>query len=166
MQAKKIALCFQINLGKFKASERPQWTALMERIDKFFFSLLILRSVEGSSSSLVFNVPPSSRLQVCVEIPDRRGHLEELDAHGRPLIDEGNLTWLMDELPVLAAVAHFENASEAPFHIGVGSEAMHVSKYLKAYEDGSIDHLYAADGIGPKVYPHTTSTEFSFPLHA
>jgi hypothetical protein len=43
---KPLALCVHLNLGKFKHSERDEWSALMERVSKFFFSLLVLRSVE------------------------------------------------------------------------------------------------------------------------
>jgi hypothetical protein len=78
-----------------------------------------------------------------VEIPDRCGHLEELDAHGRPLVRHDSCTWLTEDIPVLAAVARLENAAEAPFDID--KEAIHVSKYLKAFEDGSIDQLYGGD---------------------
>lgn len=98
---KPLALCVHLNLGKFKHSERDQWSALMESVSKFFFGLLVLRSVEVRASSesrqqmsscsahthpptraqdplssLVFNVPPGCKLELLVEIPDRDAHLE------------------------------------------------------------------------------------------
>ena len=94
------------------------------------------------------NVPPGSQLQVLVEIPDRQGHLEEFDARGRPAASTDVLSWMAEELPVLAAVSTKQDATEAPFDIT--DEALHVSKYIKAYDNGTIDELYGAGG-GPKV---------------
>lgn len=137
----EIAISVQIQLGKFKASELDAWTRLMRLINKFFFKLLVLRSIEADT---VFNVPPSSKLKVFVEIPDRCGHLQELEA-----CSTSEIGWIADEIPVLAASSTFRDATRAPFD--VNEAATHVSKYLKSYEDGSIDQLYGSDSSGPKV---------------
>ncbi|KAL1496058.1 hypothetical protein AB1Y20_014686 [Prymnesium parvum] len=128
----EIAISVQIQLGKFKASELDAWTRLMSLINKFFFKLLVLRSIEADT---VFNVPPSSKLKVFVEIPDRCGHLQRSDTHELSHID-----WMADELPVVHSICKFTNAAVFPFDIS--RSAAHVSAYLKAYEDGSIDQLY------------------------
>eukprot|EP00966_Prymnesium_polylepis_P274808 6349804-Prymnesium_polylepis.1 len=72
LQAKgmSLALCVQINVGRFKHSEQSQWNALMETVSKLFFGILVLRSVEDPLSDVVFNVPPGCGLKVFVEIPD------------------------------------------------------------------------------------------------
>ena len=142
---KQLAVCFYINLGKFKHDEVGDWDDLMERIDRLFFDLLVLRSVRDPSSGHSFNVAPTSKLRVYVEIPDRSGHLEMSEQPNAPT----GSPWWIDQLPVLAAASKFEDASTAQFDIDPGSEAGHVSKYLKAYEDGSINTLYSA-ASGPK----------------
>ena len=40
-RATPMGVCFHINLGKFKCSERDKWDSLMNRINQFFFSLLV-----------------------------------------------------------------------------------------------------------------------------
>lgn len=152
-----LALRVHINVGKFKRSEHAQWRALMERVSKFFFRLLVLRSVEDPHSDLVFNLPPGCELKVLVEIPDRDGHLE-------PQLGEEALTaasrmardhkLFAEELPVLDALGKLVDAARLPFDIG--DEAMHVCKYLKAYDlpsgsEGSIDQQYGGGRGGPKV---------------
>jgi hypothetical protein len=139
-----LVFCFQINIGKFKHSERGGWDALMQRINKFFFDLLILHSVYDPSSGEVFNLPPGNKLSVLVEIPDRAGHLEEESGMD-------NCSGLDIELPVLAAVGKAFIASKSPFDIS--DEALHVAKYLKAFENGSIDNLFDA---------HATSADVCF----
>ena len=136
---KPLLAAFQINIGKFKRSEKAEWRALMNRISQLFISLLVLHQVEDPLSDEVFNVPPGRRLEVLVEIADRRGHLDE---------DEIGDLRLTDELPVLAAVGEIVDALAQPFD--VGAKAMHVSKYLKAFEDCTIDELYGSGGGGPK----------------
>eukprot|EP01047_Picozoa_sp_COSAG01_P012374 COSAG01_NODE_556_length_15526_cov_13.393725_1_plen_5121_part_01 len=141
-----MAVYFSINLGKFKGVELRQWSDLMQLISKFFFSLLVLRSVEDPSTGDCFNVPPGANLQVFVEIPDRQGHLEVQGARrsSSSLIEE-----IVAEVPILAAIGDFRDAAQAEFDIN--DEALHVAKYLKADQDGTIDQLYGGAGAsGPK----------------
>jgi len=136
---RKIALCFHLNIGKFKDTEIAEWTCLMERISRFFFDLVILKSVEDPESGQLFNVPPGSELQVFVELPDRHSHLDEHDvkfASRQAKFDT--------DIPVLAAVGCFVDASTKPFD--VTPEALHVAKYLMSYENGTIDQLYGGGG--------------------
>ena len=60
-----LALCVHLNLGKFKHTERDQWSALMESVSKLFFGLLVLRSVEvRPSSGSQFQIPPARLTRV------------------------------------------------------------------------------------------------------
>lgn len=146
---KEMIVCFQINIGKFKNSDHKNFVSLMEDINKFFVRLLVLKSVEDPDSGDVFNVPPDinkDKMRVFVEIPDRHGHLEETTASSRQHRGRG----LEHELPMLYAVGNLEDASKAIFD--VGEDAMHVAKYLKAYDKGTIDKLYggSSGSGGPK----------------
>ncbi|KAJ1401597.1 hypothetical protein B484DRAFT_405671, partial [Ochromonadaceae sp. CCMP2298] len=158
---KHLAIAFQINLGRFKHGEHEQWAQLMQRISKFFFSLLVLRSVEDSTTGCVFNIPYNCHLRVFVEIPDRGGHLE--GAPSSALLDTGRVGYGGDsgnggdggvsrkshpcaELPVLAVLGCCLDAGAAEFD--VQEDAAHVTKYLSAYESGVIDQLYATGGGG------------------
>ena len=154
---KSIVLSVFINVGKFKHSERSQWSSLMERVNKLFFGLLVLGSVEDPLSNVVFNMPPGSQLQLLVEIPDRDAHLEPppneaaLSAAERNARDR-RLLW--EELPVIAAASTFVYAAAQAFEID--ERAKHVCKYLKAYDDtlngrpGGIDQQYGAGAGGEK----------------
>eukprot|EP00908_Phaeocystis_cordata_P013252 Transcript_24297.p2 GENE.Transcript_24297~~Transcript_24297.p2 ORF type:complete len:659 (+),score=143.51 Transcript_24297:4110-6086(+) len=139
--------CFHINLGMFRLSERHQWDALMHSINRFFFGLLVLRSVEDPAGSR-FNLPPGCRCEVLVEIPHRAGHLEEEEALGTK-------AGLLQELPVL----YYTGTSiEPPKEFDVNDEVKLVCMYLKADKDGTIDHLYTrGEGGGPKVQTDLTS---------
>ena len=44
----------------------------MQRINTFFFSLLVLHNVEDPVSGHVFNILAACKLRVLVEIPDKR----------------------------------------------------------------------------------------------
>jgi Mg-chelatase subunit ChlD len=154
---KSIVLSVFINVGKFKHSERSQWSSLMERVNKLFFGLLVLGSVEDPLSDVVFNMPPGSQLQLLVEIPDRDAHLEPppnetaLSAAERNARDRRLLT---EELPVIAAASTFVDAAAQALEID--ERAKHVCKYLKAYDDtlngrpGGIDQQYSAGAGGEK----------------
>lgn len=143
--ATRMTICCQINIGKFKRSEGAQWIALMNLISKFFFGLLMLRCVESPLTASTFNVPPGCELKVLVEIPDRAGHFDETFSGTS---NEKIPGWLYEEVPVLAAVANCVRADQESFD--VCDEAIHVAKYLKAYDDGSIDQLYGSGSGGPK----------------
>ena len=151
-KGKSLALCVSINVGKFKRSERGEWSALMEKVSKLFVGILVLRSVEDPLSDVVFNVPPGCKLEVFVEIPDRDAHLEPppnglaLDDSDRVIRD---FKLLQDEIPVLAALGAFEDAEASPFEIS--DDTKHVCKYLKAADDGSIDQTFGSGAGGPKV---------------
>jgi len=136
----QLALCFHLNMGKFRTHEMHEWKALMEKINRFFFSLLVLRSVEDSTG-FVFNVPPGSRWEVIVEIPDRIGHLDEAPADTLSQ-DDG----LWKELPVLASIGTLQRPADA-FDLD-GENTRLVCKYLKSYQDGTIDELYTSNGGG------------------
>jgi hypothetical protein len=139
-----LALRVHINVGKFKKSERGQWSALMEKVSKFFFGLLVLRSVSDPLSDIVFNLPPGGTLTVLVEIPDRDSHLEALpdeeclSASARAARD---CCMLAEELPVIAALGEMVSP---PSLIDVTSDVQLVCKYLRALEDNSIDQLYGS----------------------
>lgn len=143
-----LALSIQLNLGKFRTSERVHWCELMQCISKFFFHLLVLRSVEDPASGTVFSMPPGSKVQLLVELPDRDAHLEPLPADATLDASERqarDLRMWADELPGLAALASFVNAADAPFE--VTDEARHVCKYLKAY-DTPQDVVFVLDNSG------------------
>ena len=159
-----ITLSIFINVGKFKHNAVGQWTCLMEKVNKLFFGLLVLGSVEDPLSDVVFNVPPGCKLQLLVEIPDRNAHLEPppedaaLSASARAQRD---LRLLKEELPVLAARATFVDAAAQPFDIG--ESAKHICKYLKAYDNtlhgrpGGIDQRYGGGGKVPDRLTHPES---------
>ena len=117
------------------------------------------RVAQDPSSSLVFNVPPGCKLELLVEIPDRDAHLEPPPAEAALRPSERtarDFQLFAEELPVVAALASFVNAADAPFEID--DSAKHVCKYLKAYnipagQEGSIDQQYGAAG-GEKVRAH------------
>ena len=44
---KNLGLCFHLNFGKFKAHEVDQWKSLMQTINRFFFSLLVRKTVSN-----------------------------------------------------------------------------------------------------------------------
>ena len=137
--ASQMAVCFHINLGRFRLSERPQWDALMAAINRFLFGLLVLRSVDDPAGSR-FNVPPACQWDVLVEIPHRAGHLEE----EAPLsTEEGVLL----ELPVLHYVGR---KVEPTADFDVDDKVRLVCKYLKADREQTIDQLYTQGGGGPK----------------
>jgi hypothetical protein len=137
--ASQMAVCFHINLGRFRLSERPQWDALMAAINRFLFGLLVLRSVDDPAGSR-FNVPPACQWDVLVEIPHRAGHLEE----EAPLsTEEGVLL----ELPVLHYVGR---KVEPTAGFDVDDKVRLVCKYLKADREQTIDQLYTQGGGGPK----------------
>lgn len=136
-----LLLCFQINLGRFQHSDRAAWDALMQQISKFFFRLLVLHSVDDPTSGATFNVQAGNRLRILVEMPDRAGHLEEPSTASA---NDLSTMHLFEELPILATLGTKHHAEAMPFDIG--PEATHVAKYLKAYEDGTIDVLYGAGG--------------------
>ena len=153
---KPIALSVFINVGKFKHSERGQWTSLMEKVGKLFFGLLVLGSVEDPLSDVVFNVPPGCKLQLLVEIPDRDAHLEPLPmevALSTSARAQRDRRMLGEEIPVLVAHAAFVDAAAQPFD--VDKRAMHICKYLKAYDNtlrgksGGIDQKYGGGGKVP-----------------
>ena len=140
----QLAVCFHINLGRFRPSERPQWDALMAAINRFFFGLLVLRSVDDPAGSR-FNVPPACQWDVLVEVPHRAGHLEEAE----PLTTEEGM---LRELPVLH---HIGQKMEPPSAFDLGLLANDgvrlVCKYLKADQEQTIDQLYTqGGGGGPK----------------
>jgi hypothetical protein len=128
--AVRMGLCFHINLGKSRVQERAVWDALMHRINQFFFSLLVLQSVEDSTG-FVFTVPPGCQWEVLIEIPDRAGHLDELI----PTSPEESL-WL--ELPVVACLGHEQTPSN---EFELNEDTKLVCTYLKALHDGKIDTL-------------------------
>ena len=161
-----LVLRVHINVGKFKHSEYHQWRMLMERVSKFFFCLLILRSIEDPHSDAVFNLPPGCEFTVLVEIPDRDGHLESSPG-GEALWEEDSSaeqnrrTLFAEELPVLDAIGSMVDAAQQPFELN--HEATHVCKYLKAYDlpsgsEGSIDQQYGGGRGGPKVRTHVFSS--------
>ena len=133
---RKLTLFMHINLGKFKQEETAQWTALMDSISKCLIGMLVLRGLEDPDTGLTFSIPPGSKMRLMVELPDRSGHLEAAD----PRIAGDVFHCLLTEIPILAAVARLVDAAERPFE--VGEEARHVSKYLKAFDDGSINQMY------------------------
>ena len=137
----KLGLCFHINLGKFRAQERHTWDALMSLINRFFFSLVVLRSVEDSSG-FVFTVPPGCGWEIVVEIPDRAGHLDE---PATTELDEA----LWRELPVLACMGQQQSP---PAKFEINDDARLVCTYLKALRDERIDAVYGGSGgpSGPK----------------
>ena len=118
-----------------------------------------MRTWQDPSSSLVFNVPPGCKLELLVEIPDRDAHLEPPKAEVALRASERiqrDFQLFEAELPVVAALASFVNAADAPFEID--DSAKHVCKYLKAYDipmglEGSIDQQYGTGG-GEKVRAH------------
>jgi hypothetical protein len=104
----------------------------------------VLRSIEDPATGFVFNIPSGCHWDVVVEVPHREGHLQEL-ADSALSQQEG--FWL--ELPVLACLGT-ERAPTLDYDID--EETRLVCKYLRAFEDGSIDELYkATGGGGPKV---------------
>lgn len=115
-----------------------------------------MRARQDPSSSLVFNVPPGCKIELLVEIPDRDAHLEPPPAEAALCSSERmdrDRQLFAAELPVLAALASFIDAADAPFEID--ESALHICKYLKAYDipagqEGSIDQQYGAGG-GSKV---------------
>ena len=135
----QMAVCFHINLGRFRLSERPQWDALMAAINRFFFDLLVLRSVDDPAGSR-FNVPPACQWDVLVEIPHRAGHLEE----EAPLSTEEGVRL---ELPVLHYIGQ---KVEPPTDFDVDDRVKLVCKYLKADREQTIDQLYTQGGGGQK----------------
>ncbi|KAJ1397751.1 hypothetical protein B484DRAFT_257632, partial [Ochromonadaceae sp. CCMP2298] len=153
-----LAVAFQINLGKYKHAEREQWAQLMQKVSKFFFSLLVLRSVEDPVTGWTFNLPRNCHLRVYVEVPDRVGHLERPPRSPNPSSvapsqssDSGPASGAdhpLEELPVLAALSGCVDAGQAQFD--VEEDAAHVTKYLSAYESGVIDQLYATGGGSSK----------------
>ena len=142
-KAKGICVCFHINLGKFRESELNEWDALMDDVNRFFFALLLLHSVEDPDSGFVCNLAPVCPLHVVVEIPDRHGHLEN-----HLLFD-----YWIEDLPVLAFAGLFVDTREVEYDIG--DEACHVCKYLNALDNGSIDRRYTE--FGQKVNSHSRS---------
>lgn len=136
-----FAVAFHINLGKFKRSEGAEWTTLMARISKLFVRLLVLRSVEDPTNGEVFNIPPGLNLEVLVEIPDRKGHLEDSG------VDCSYMTQLLAELPALVVSTEVNAAKQ---RLDISDDMEHVAKYLKAFQDGTIDNLYGSGGGGPK----------------
>ena len=133
----QMAVCFHINLGRFRLSERPQWDALMAAINRFFFDLLVLRSVDDPAGSR-FNVPPACQWDVLVEIPHRAGHLEE----EAPLSTEEGV---LQELPVLHYIGQ---KVKPPANFDVDDRVKLVCKYLKADREQTIDQLYTGQGGG------------------
>jgi len=132
--ARRMGVSFHINLGKFRSRERQQWVELMARINRFFFSLLVLRSVAHPESGLLFNIPSGSEWAVLVELPHRGGHLDE----DQPRADS-DPSWVFEELPVVALVGTMQTP---PAVYDIDDEARLVCKYLNAYVDGTIDCKY------------------------
>ena len=139
--AMRMGLCFHINLGRFKCAERSRWDELMHLVHCFFFGLLVLRSVKDPKGDFVFNVPPACGWSIIVEVPHRPGHLDEM----HPISDDEGV---LQELPTLAYVGE-KLTPTATFDLN--PEARLVCKYLKAYDDNSIDQMYGEGGGGPKV---------------
>eukprot|EP00966_Prymnesium_polylepis_P057371 1328503-Prymnesium_polylepis.1 len=132
-----MGLSFHINLGKFRLAERGSWDLLMGHINRFFFDLLLLRSVDNPAG-VRFNVPPGCKWDVLIEIPHRAGHLEE--EPDSMLTTEAGIQL---ELPVLDFVA---KKLSPPKDFDVNGEVKLVCKYLRAFEDGTIDQLYTSQG--------------------
>ncbi|CAM9145735.1 unnamed protein product, partial [Ectocarpus fasciculatus] len=135
---RNVAIAFQINIGKFKVSDERKYLLLMEKISSFFVKLFIVRYVEDPESGVVFSIPLGTNMRFCVELPDRSGHLEATTSSAP----------LLDELPLLLLVTDIVNAADCCFD--VSDDAKLVCKYLKAYQNGSIDALYGSSGGGAK----------------
>ena len=98
------------------------------------FPVQILRSVEDSNG-FVFNVPPGCRWDILVEIPDRRGHLEEPPEEALSQ-DEG----MWQELPVLMCVGQRQLPST---RLDLNDDTRRVCSYLHAFKHQTINQLYS-----------------------
>lgn len=101
----------------------------------------MLRSVEDPSGC-VFNLPSGCGWDIVVEVPFRSGHLNE--PHDALSQEEG----LWQELPVLACLGSMVSP---PGQLDIDTDTKLVCKYLRAYQDNTIDEFYQTDVRGPKV---------------
>jgi hypothetical protein len=141
-----VVICFQIQLGFFSSGPDvveipPGLSRLMSCINDFFYSLLVLRSIENSDTGMTYTVPTGNRWRVVVEVPSRVGHVEEKIAS----LFASDEEWLLQHLPILAYTAQIVNPSTA---YDIDADVRRVCKYLRAYQDGTIDRKFGSGGSG------------------
>eukprot|EP01040_Poterioochromonas_malhamensis_P005804 gene5804-6244_t len=140
VSGEKVLLAFQINIGKFRDNdgEIKQWKRLVESINVLFFHLLVIRGFSFLNSEIIFNIPLTANCLIGLEFPDLAAHVEG------PIGLEDLFSFISREVPVVSTTFQFQDASS--FALELSSEAIHVCKYLKAFDNGSIDKLYSHEG--------------------
>ena len=111
--------------------------APFEQLNRTLFSLFVCGSLNDSSSGLTFSAPIRRPWKYVVEVPslDRRG-----------TTSQQNFEML---LPVLAMIApkSLEEVNGDNYQLFIGAEEELVARFLKAYENGTIDRLLTFDRI-------------------
>ena len=112
--------------------------APFEQLNRTLFSLFVCGSLNDSSSGLTFSSPIRHPWKYVVEVPsfNRRD----------TTTSQRNFEML---LPVLAMVApkSLEEVNNANYQLFIGEEEELVARFLKAYENGTIDRLLTFDRI-------------------
>lgn len=136
------AIFFQIQVGFFETLD--ELALVLQPIAAFLYEVLVLRLVGGSEDGLPYPVPADAGWHVLVEVPSLIGHAADA-AH----VDQAD--WYATRaLPLLWLVGHGDIV-EPPDEFEIGDEARRVAKYLRAYNDGTINRKF---GDGAPVAKH------------
>lgn len=127
-----LALAIHFSLGFYSSKQRLELDSLFRLANRMLFSLIEMRCLEDrSESGSVVALPSSLSLNLFIELPSS-------DIFIADPTDEKGSNFPFSAFPILDAYnIDKKNCEHAPFDLE--NEATSIAKYLKAYEDGTID---------------------------
>lgn len=129
----RIALAIRFSLGCISTKKKLKWLQIFRLFNKLLFGLVEMRCiVDADESGSVLALSPSLFISLFIEFPPS-------DIFTTGSIDEKHRSFTSYFFPLLDedTVAKFDCES-IPFIIE--NDATEIAKYLKAYEDGTIDN--------------------------
>ncbi len=106
--------------------------APFDELNRTFFSLLVCGALMDLDSGLVFSLPDDHKWTFLTEIPHIDKYTQNINDHFKQI------------LPLLSLFNsnHFEEVTETNYQLYIGNQEEVVARFLKAYENRTINQLY------------------------
>jgi hypothetical protein len=124
----EITVAVQLSVGSFCRTEVSTWERFLCKFNRLLFSLICQGFLEDSISYEFICIPPERSWNLVVEVPDFADHITSVKDH--------NFVYLFPLLEILGQVEYCDH-----FPLQLDDDAVHVAKYLKAFNNGTIDFL-------------------------
>jgi len=139
-----ISIHFNITLGFFRTQEYAEFILLMRNLDEFFFDLLVLHSISGSSGK-VYSISPHYDWNLYIELPDMGAHCDFEEEEEEEKKDSESTLGFLDHLPTLQLIEHRKCVDDEEFDIS--PKVQTICKYIKVIKNGKINTLYNEKNI-------------------